>query len=94
MSMPGDAGEELPLLFDQGKGVRVVGRLRSRSLNDKDGAFRERIFVVAEHVEFRRGNRSGTQTLLWVRRGTMRRKRNHSRPLMTGCPLFGEGVMS
>ena len=37
----------------KGRGVRVVGRLRQERWEDKEGGNRERIFVVAEHVEFK-----------------------------------------
>jgi single-strand DNA-binding protein len=38
----------------KGRGVRVVGRLRQERWTDKDGGNRERILVVAEHVEFKK----------------------------------------
>jgi single-strand DNA-binding protein len=49
----GMLGKNCLSYLTKGRGVRVVGRLRQDRWNDKDGAFRERIFVVAEHVEFR-----------------------------------------
>ncbi len=39
--------------LQKGRGVRVVGRLRQERWTDKDGGSRERIVVVAEHVEFK-----------------------------------------
>lgn len=39
--------------LQKGRGVRVVGRLRQERWADKDGTNRERIVVVAEHVEFK-----------------------------------------
>lgn len=45
----------------KGRGVRVVGRLRQERWEDKEGGKREKIIVVAEHVEFkpeRKGNSS------------------------------------
>lgn len=39
--------------LQKGRGVRVVGRLRQERWTDKEGANRERIIVVAEHVEFK-----------------------------------------
>ncbi len=39
--------------LEKGRGVRVVGRLRQERWTDKDGGNRERIVVVAEHVEFK-----------------------------------------
>lgn len=40
----------------KGRGVRVVGRLRQERWTDKDGDNREKILVVAEHVEFKPEN--------------------------------------
>ena len=37
----------------KGKGVRVVGRLKQSRWNDIRGQSHSRIFIVAEHVEFR-----------------------------------------
>jgi len=37
----------------KGRGVRVVGRLKQDRWTDPDGKTRSRIFVVAEHVEFK-----------------------------------------
>ena len=37
----------------KGRGVRVVGRLRQERWEDKEGGNREKIIVVAEHVEFK-----------------------------------------
>ena len=56
----GTLGKNCLSYLTKGRGVRVVGRLRQDRWNDKDGAFRERIFVVAEHVEFRRGKSEGS----------------------------------
>ncbi|MFA5447201.1 MAG: single-stranded DNA-binding protein [Sphaerochaeta sp.] len=50
----GPLGKNCLSYLTKGRGVRVVGRLRQDRWNDKDGAYRDRIFVVAEHVEFRR----------------------------------------
>ena len=45
----------LVTLFNvQAWGIRVVGRLRQERWTDKDGGNRERILVVAEHVEFKK----------------------------------------
>ena len=40
--------------LQKGRGVRVVGRLRQERWTDKDGGNRERILVVAEHIEFKK----------------------------------------
>ena len=37
----------------KGRGVRVVGRLKQDRWTDADGKGRSRIFIVAEHVEFK-----------------------------------------
>jgi single-strand DNA-binding protein len=37
----------------KGRGVRVVGRLKQERWNDKGNKAQSRIFIVAEHVEFR-----------------------------------------
>jgi len=37
----------------KGRGVRVVGRLKQDRWTDADGKPHSRIFIVAEHVEFR-----------------------------------------
>ena len=37
----------------KGRGVRVVGRLKQDRWTDPDGKPHSRIFIVAEHVEFR-----------------------------------------
>ena len=37
----------------KGRGGRVVGRLRQERWEDKEGGNREKIIVVAEHVEFK-----------------------------------------
>ena len=37
----------------KGRGVRVVGRLKQDRWVDSDGKSRSKVFIVAEHVEFR-----------------------------------------
>jgi single-strand DNA-binding protein len=37
----------------EGRGVRVVGRLREERWTDLDGKQRSKVVIVAEHVEFR-----------------------------------------
>jgi single-strand DNA-binding protein len=37
----------------KGRGCRVVGRLKQDRWNGPDGKQRSRVFIVAEHVEFR-----------------------------------------
>ncbi len=37
----------------KGVGVRIVGRLKQNRWQDKDGKMQSKIYVLAEHVEFR-----------------------------------------
>jgi len=37
----------------KGRGLRVVGRLKQDRWNDADGKAHTKVFIVAEHVEFR-----------------------------------------
>ena len=37
----------------KGRGVRVVGRLKQDRWQDRDGKAQSKIFIVAEHIEFR-----------------------------------------
>lgn len=37
----------------KGRGVRVVGRLKQDRWNDAEGNGRSKVFVIAEHVEFK-----------------------------------------
>ncbi len=46
----------------KGRGVRVVGRLRQDRWTDSDGKHREKIKIVAEHVEFKPELKEGTGT--------------------------------
>jgi len=50
----GTLGKNCMTYLQKGRGVRVVGRLRQERWTDKDGGNRERILVVAEHVEFKK----------------------------------------
>ena len=47
--------------LSKGRGVRVVGRLRQERWTDKEGGNRERIVVVAEHVEFKKDPNSSAK---------------------------------
>ena len=38
---------------EKGRGVRVVGRLKQNRWTDDDGKKRAKVFVVAEHIEFK-----------------------------------------
>lgn len=48
--------------LSKGRGVRVVGRLRQERWTDKEGGNRERIVVVAEHVEFKKESNTAGKT--------------------------------
>ena len=37
----------------KGRGVRIVGRLKQDRWNDSDGRAHSRIFVIAEHIEYK-----------------------------------------
>lgn len=37
----------------KGRGVRVVGRIKQERWTDPEGKERSKVFIVAEHVEFR-----------------------------------------
>lgn len=37
----------------KGRGIRVVGRLKQDRWNDSDGKIHSRIYVVAEHIEYK-----------------------------------------
>ena len=37
----------------KGRGVRVIGRLKQDRWNDPEGNYREKVKIVAEHVEFK-----------------------------------------
>ncbi len=59
----GTLGKNCLTYLTKGRGVRVVGRLRQDRWNDRDGAYRDRIYVVAEHVEFKRDRNKCRNTL-------------------------------
>jgi single-strand DNA-binding protein len=40
-------------LGHKGRGVRIVGRLKQDRWNDNAGKVRSKVYIVAEHVEFR-----------------------------------------
>ena len=44
----------------KGRGVRVVGRLKQDRWTDNEGKNRSKIFIIAEHVEFRPDFRQGS----------------------------------
>ena len=48
--------------LQKGRGVRVVGRLRQERWTDKEGGNKERILVVAEHVEFKPDPNNASKT--------------------------------
>jgi len=43
----------------KGKGVRVVGRLKQDRWQSKDGKAMSKVFIVAEHIEFRADFKKG-----------------------------------
>jgi len=46
-------GEVCQEKLRKGRGVRVVGRLKQERWQEADGSDREKIIIVAEHVEFK-----------------------------------------
>jgi single-strand DNA-binding protein len=51
--------ESCAALGHKGRGVRVVGRLKQDRWEDAAGKARSRIYIVAEHVEFRPERKDG-----------------------------------
>lgn len=37
----------------KGRGVRVVGRLKQKTWKDEDGKSHSKVFVIAEHIEYK-----------------------------------------
>ena len=40
-------------VLEKGRGVRVIGRIKQDRWNDTEGNYREKVKIVADHVEFR-----------------------------------------
>jgi len=49
----GKLAERASEIGRKGKGVRVVGRLKQDRWQSKDGKAMSKVFIVAEHIEFR-----------------------------------------
>lgn len=49
----GSLAESMKEYCMKGRGVRIVGRLKQNRWRDGDGVERGKVFVVAEHVEFK-----------------------------------------
>jgi single-strand DNA-binding protein len=49
----GKLAENCANLGHEGRGVRVVGRLKQERWNDADGKPHSKIFIIAEHIEWR-----------------------------------------
>ncbi len=58
----GGLAESCLKYLQKGRGVRVVGRLRQERWTDKEGGNKERILVVAEHVEFKPDPNNASKT--------------------------------
>ena len=39
--------------LEKGRGIRIVGRLKQQKWQEEDGTDREKVYIVAEHVEFK-----------------------------------------
>ena len=48
----GPVAEACLRFLTKGRGIRVVGRLKQHSWKGLDGTWRERIYIIAEHIEF------------------------------------------
>ena len=48
----GPVAEACLRFLTKGRGIRVVGRLKQHSWKGMDGTWRERIYIIAEHIEF------------------------------------------
>ncbi|MBR5669386.1 MAG: single-stranded DNA-binding protein [Spirochaetales bacterium] len=48
----GPVAESCLKYLTKGRGVRIVGRLKQKSWRDYDGTWRERVYIIAEHIEF------------------------------------------
>ncbi len=46
----------------KGRGVRVVGRLKQDTWKDKDGKTASRIYVIAEHIEYKPVKKTDSDT--------------------------------
>ena len=55
----GELGRRVTDCVLKGMPVRVVGRLRMSEWTDKEGVSRDRLQIVAEHIEFRRPEKKG-----------------------------------
>ena len=49
----GIVAEKLFSKITKGRGIRVVGRLKSEQFTDSENKTHSRIYVVAEHIEFK-----------------------------------------
>jgi single-strand DNA-binding protein len=53
ISVYGKTAESCAEYLKKGRGVRVVGRLKQDRWKDADGKGRTKVYIVAEHVEFK-----------------------------------------
>lgn len=49
----GHLAETLEVQFEEGRGVRIVGRLSQSSSLGSDGKTHLRTFIIAEHIDFK-----------------------------------------
>ncbi len=49
----GNMAEYCEAKAKKGRGIRVVGRLKQDTWKDPDGKFASRVYVVAEHIEYK-----------------------------------------
>ena len=48
----GPVAEACLKYLTKGRGIRVVGRMKQQSWKGYDGTWRERVYIIAEHIEF------------------------------------------
>ena len=50
----GGYGEIIGASLKKGKEIRIVGRLKQNRWEDADGKMHSRIFIIAEHIDFKK----------------------------------------
>ena len=50
----GEFGKKVGVSLKKGKEIRIVGRLKQDRWKDADGKMHSRIFIIAEHIDFKR----------------------------------------
>lgn len=50
----GEFGKKVGASLKKGKEIRIVGRLKQNRWKDADGKMHSRIFIIAEHIDFKK----------------------------------------